>query len=106
MIKKLAAFIVLTFLLVPFASLAQSPTGSGSGNLKLADIADESIVVLSTDQGGMAGYVHQQYAFRCFGQWEIVDYYGAPIDPKDRNILRTERRLCSQRTFGDDGSED
>jgi hypothetical protein len=105
MTKKLAAFIVLTFLLVPFASLAQSPTGS-SGNLKVADIADESIVVLSTDQSGVAGYVHQQYAFLCFGQWEIVDHYGAPIDPKDQNILRSERRLCSQRTFGDDGSEE
>jgi hypothetical protein len=108
MTKKLAGvFIVLTFLAVPFVSLAQSPGAEKSvANLNLADIADESIVVLSTDQSGVAEYVHQQYAFLCFGQWEIVDHYGAPIDPKDQNILLSERRMCSQRTFSDDGSED
>jgi hypothetical protein len=108
MTKNLASFlIVLTFLVAPFVSLAQSPgTEKSVANLNTADIADESIVVLSTDQSGVAGYVHQQYAFLCFGQWEIVDHYGAPIDPKDRNLLLSERRMCSQRAFSDDGSEE
>jgi len=106
--KKKLAFIILTFLLVPFVALAQSPAASQRSieSLSIADVADESIIVLSTDQSGVAGYVHQQYAFFCSGQWEVVDHYGAPIDPKDRNVLLSERRMCSQRTFSDDGSEE
>jgi hypothetical protein len=108
MTKKLASFlIVLTFLVAPFVSLAQSPSTEKSvANLNTADIADESIVVLSTDQSGVAGYVHQQYAFLCFGQWEIVDHHGVSIDAKDRNVLLSESRMCSQRAFSDQGSED
>jgi hypothetical protein len=108
MSKKLIGFlIVLTLAVVPFVSFAQSPGAEKSvANLNIADIADESIVVLSTDQSGVAGYVHQQYAFLCSGQWEIIDHYGAPIDPKDRSVLLSERRMCSQRTFSDHGSDD
>jgi hypothetical protein len=108
MTKKLGGFfIVLTFLAVPFVSLAQSPTAEKSvANLNIADIADASIVVLSTDESGVAGYVHQQYAFLCFGQWEIVDHYGASIDAKDQNVLLSEHRMCSQRTRSDEGSEE
>lgn len=106
--KKKLAFIILTFLFVPFVALAQSPAGSQRSieSLSIADVADESIIVLSTDQSGVAGYVHQQYAFFCSGQWEVVDYYGAPIDPKDPAVMLSERRMCSQRTFSGEGSDD
>jgi hypothetical protein len=106
--KKKLTFIVLTFLVVPYVAFAQSPAGSQRSidSLSIADVADESIVMLSTDQSGVAGYVHQQYAFFCSGRWEVVDYYGAPIDPKDQEVLLSERRMCSQRTFSDDGSDE
>jgi hypothetical protein len=106
--KKLTGFlIVLSLVVVPLVSLAQSPGAQKPvANLNIADVADESIVVLSTDQSGVAGYVHQQYAFFCSGQWEIIDHYGAPIDPKDPAVLLSERRMCSQRTFSDEGSDD
>jgi hypothetical protein len=106
--KKLTGLlIVLSLVVVPVISSAQSPGAQKSvANLNIADIADESIVVLSTDQSGVAGYVHQQYAFFCSGQWETIDYYGAPIDPKDPAVLLSERRMCSQRTFSDEGSDD
>ncbi len=104
MIRKLAAFIVLTFLIVPFVSLAQSPENSIQ-NPNAADIADGSIVVLSTQETGVPGYVRQQYAFNCFGELDVVDHYGAPVDPNDQNILRTESQLCAKRFFGDSDTD-
>jgi hypothetical protein len=107
MSKKLTGFLIVMTLVVPFVSFAQSPGGQKSvANLNIADIADESIVVLSTDQSGVTGYVHQQYAFYCSGEWEIIHHYGAPIDPKDPAVLLSERRMCSQRTFSGEGSDD
>ena len=107
MTKKLAAFIVLTFLLVPFASLAQTPGSAEKSieNLSVADIADDSIVVLSQEETGAPGYVNQKYAFLCFGEFRLVDYYGAPIDPKDENVLRFERQMCSKQHFNDAGTD-
>lgn len=107
MIKKMVVFVVLAFLVVPFASLAQSPASPGKSiqDLSATDVADDSITVLSKDDTGVPGYVHQQYAFNCFGELQLVDYYGAPLDPKDPNILRLERQMCSPRFFGDDGDE-
>jgi hypothetical protein len=107
MAKKLAAFIVLTFLVVPFVSLAQSASPAKSiENLSVADIAEDSIVVLSKEETGVPGYVRQQYAFNCFGELQVTDYYGAPIDPKDPKVVGFERKMCSQRYFSDDGSEE
>ena len=107
MIRKLAAFVVLTFLVVPFASLAQSPAGTEKSiqNLSAADMADDSIVVISTEETGVPGYVRQQYASLCFGEVQITDHYGARLDPKDQQALLFERQMCAQRTFGDDGSD-
>jgi hypothetical protein len=104
MIKKLLVFTILTFLLVPFASFAQSPAKSIE-DLSVADVADDSIVVLSQEETGVPGYVYQKYAFLCFGQFRLVDHYGAPIDPKDPNVLRFERQMCSKQEFADDGSD-
>jgi hypothetical protein len=107
MIKKLAAFIVLTFLVVPFASLAQSPAGTEKSiqSLSATDIADDSIVVISQEETGVPGYVRQQVASVCFGEVQITDYYGAPLDPKDEKAVLFERQMCAQRTFADDGSD-
>jgi hypothetical protein len=105
MIKKLALFVVLIFLAVPFVSLAQS-TGKSIQNLSAADIPDDSIVVLSKEESGVPGYVNQKYAFNCFGELTVVDYYGPPLDPKDPNTLRFERQMCAPRFFGDDTDQD
>jgi hypothetical protein len=108
MIKKMTLFVVLALLAVPFASLAQSPAGPGKSiqDLSATDVADDSITVLSKDDTGVPGYVHQTYAFNCFGELQLIDYYGAPLDPKDPNVLRVERQMCSARYFGDSNSED
>jgi hypothetical protein len=74
--KKMAVFVVLAFLVVPFASLAQSPASSGKSiqDLSVNDVADDSVTVLSKEDTGVPGYVHQQYAFNCFGELRLVDY--------------------------------
>lgn len=109
MIKKMVAFIFLAFLVVPFASLAQSPAGSARSieSLNVTDIADDSIVVLSKEETGVPGYVHQKYAYLCFGEFRLVDYYGSPFDSNDQNILRFERQMCSRQQNNDyDSSND
>ena len=101
--KKVFAFIVLVFLAVPFASWAQSPSSSERSieNLSLTDIADGSIVVLSQEETGIPGYVHQKYAFNCLGEFRLVDYYGSAFDPKDQDVLQFERTMCSRQKMND-----
>lgn len=109
MMKKTAAFIVLAFLALPFGALAQSPSSSTNSieNLNVADIGDDSIVVISKEETGVPGYVHQKYAYACFGEWNLVDYYGAAFESNDQNILQLERSMCARQQFNDlDTSDD
>jgi hypothetical protein len=106
MMKKIFALIVLAFLAVPFASLAQSPWGSIE-NVGVTYIPEGSIVVLSQEETDLPGYVHQKYAFYCLGELRLVDYYGSAIDPKDQDVLRFESTMCSRQKMNDyDGSND
>jgi len=103
MIKKMAVCVVLAFLLVPFVSMAQSPVSSEKSvaNLNVADIPDDSIVVLSQEETGVPGYVHQKYAFNCLGELKLVDYYGSALDPNDKDVLRFERTMCIRQQMND-----
>ena len=85
---KAAAFIVLAFLAVPFASFAQSPSSPEKSieNLTVTDIADDSIFVLSTEETGVPGYVHEKYAFNCFGELKLVDYDGSAFHLKEKDV--------------------
>jgi hypothetical protein len=96
---KAAAFIVVAFLAVPFASFAQSPWGSIE-NLG-AYVPEDSIVVLSTEETDIPGYVHQKYAFNCLGEFRLVDYYGSAFDPKDEEVLLFERTMCTRQKMND-----
>ena len=100
MMKKIFPFIVLAFLAVPFASFAQSPWGSIE-TLSAADIAEDSIVVLSREETDIPGYVHQKYAIYCLGELRLVDYYGSAFDPKDQDVLQFERTLCARQQMND-----
>ena len=97
--KNMLPFIVLAFLVVPFVAFAQSPISLES--LSAADVADDSIVVLSQDQTDIPGYIHQKYAFRCLGELRLVDYYGSAFDPKDQDVLQFERTLCARQQMND-----
>jgi len=103
MIKKMAVFVVLAFLLVPFASFGQSPSSPQKSieNLSVTDIPDNSIVVLSQEDTGLPGYVHTKYAFNCFGALRLVDYYGAAFDPSNKDVLQFESMMCSRQHMND-----
>ena len=97
--KKMFAFIVVAFLAVPFASLAQSP------NLSVRDIPEDSVVVLSKEEADVPGYIHAKYAFRCLSELMLADYYGPTFDPKDQQVLQLERIECSHRYTNDYDSD-
>ena len=106
--KKMFIFIVVTFLAVPFASFAQSPSSPEKSieNLNVTDIPDDSIVVLSKEDTGVPGYVHETYAFNCLGELKSVDYYGSAIDPNDKDVIQFERMMCARQQNNDyEGSE-
>jgi hypothetical protein len=109
MMKKMVPFIVVAFLAVPFASFAQSPSTPEQSieNLSITDIPDDSIVVLSQQETGVPGYVHEKYAFNCLGELKLVDYYGAAFDPNDKDVLQFERAMCARQQNNDyDGSSE
>jgi hypothetical protein len=99
MITKIAGFVFFVLLLLPVTSLAQNTRDSGSSVdiPDLADIPNDSIVVLSTVETDLPGYVREKYAYvnqNCVGGFQIVDHYGRPIDPRDPNLLRDELAQC------------
>src|SRR5499426_2953695 len=99
MTNKMFAFLVLAFLAVPFVAVAQSTISLET--LNAVDIPDDSIVVLSQEETGVPGYVHQKYAFNCLGELKLVDYYGSALDPNDKDVLRFERTLCIRQQMND-----
>jgi hypothetical protein len=103
LMKKMFAFIVLAFLAVPFVSFAQSPNSPEKSieDLSVTDIADESITVLSTEETGVPGYVHEKYAFNCLGDLRLVDYFGPAFDPNDKDIIQFERTMCGRQQNND-----
>ena len=108
MMKRIVVFIVLAILVVPIASSAQSSNSSGKSieDLNIRDVPEGSIVLLSAEETEIPGYIHQRYAYNCFGEFQTVDYYGAAIDPKDPSLLSTERSLCIRSHFNlDDGQQ-
>ncbi|MGB7950633.1 MAG: hypothetical protein WCH75_23360 [Candidatus Binatia bacterium] len=106
MTKKMVTFLVIAVLALPFASLAQTGAAKSIESLSSADIADNSIIVLSTAETGVPGYVNQKYAFACFGELNLVDYYGPAFEANDRKILDMERSFCSRNEFGDKDTSD
>src|SRR6516225_7925499 len=101
--EKKVGFIVVAFLALPFASFAQSPSSPEKSieNLSVTDIPNDSIVVLSKEETDIPGYLHQQYAFNCFGELKLVDHYGAAIDPKDLDVIQFERVMCARQQNND-----
>lgn len=85
-------------------TFAQTPQAQGDSvscieDMNIADIPNESIVVISKDDSEDPGYVHEKYVFvssDCPGGAQIVDYSGPPIDPKDPNVLRNEATICAR----------
>jgi hypothetical protein len=71
----------------------------------VVDIPEDSIVVLSQEETGERGYVHEKYAFYCLGELRLVDYYGSAFDPKDQDVREFERIMCSRQKMNDYDTE-
>lgn len=86
---------LMAILYLPVAAYAQDLGGSVKS---IEDIPDGTIVVISKEETGIPGYLHEKYVFvdsNCPGGLEPVDYYGPAIDPNDPNLHMLERRVCA-----------
>ena len=93
----------LVFSIVLAISLLASSSAQSRGvseAMKEIDISahpNGSIVILDTEETGLPGYVHTQYAFldrKCGAV--LVDRYGAPVDPNDKELKQAEQQMCSE----------
>jgi len=104
-----AVVLVVIILFAPAVSLSQeSGSVTSIETLNLADIADDSIVVLSKNESGIPGVVNVKYAYVnsvCSGGVQLVDYYGSEFDPNDRSLRRSEVRRCSEDSHDDEDGD-
>ena len=77
-----------------FGAKSYSPEKSIE-NLRVADIPEDSIVVLSKEETDLSGYFHEKYAFYCLGELRLVDYYGSAFDPKDQDSSALSANVCT-----------
>jgi hypothetical protein len=101
MFRKIGVIGVLTATMsLPLAVYGQDL--SRSVDVNIPNAAQNSFVILSEEETGVPGYVHQKYAFvsqACPAGFQIVDYYGAPIDRNDPSLLIRERTMCSDSSW-------
>jgi hypothetical protein len=65
--------------------------------LQAADHPNGSIVIISREESDVPGYVHMQYAFVDQSCGAIlVDRFGPPIDPNDKELKQIEQRVCTE----------
>jgi len=100
-VKSLIFGIAMVIFLLPARSHAQSRTSPNPlEDFNPSAFPNGSIVVISEEETGVPGYVHTKYAFvdqACGAQ--IVDHYGPPVDPNDKDLLQSEKRKCTERAM-------
>jgi hypothetical protein len=101
MIRKIGVIgVLLAMLSLPLKVYGQDL--GRSEDVNIANVAQNSLVILGEEETGVPGYVHQKYAFvsqACRGGFQIIDYYGAPIDRNDPSLLVRERAMCSDNSW-------
>jgi hypothetical protein len=101
MIRKIGLIgVFMAILFLPLGAHGQDL--SRSEDINTANIADNSIVILSEEETDIPGYVHEKYAFvsvACPTGVQLVDYYGPPIDRNDPSLLVREGAMCTDRSF-------
>jgi len=98
MIRKISLIGVLMAILSP----AYGQDLSRSEDINTANVANNTFVLIGEEDTGVPGYVHQRYAFvshACPAGFQIIDYYGAPIDRNDASLQIRERNMCSDLSF-------
>jgi hypothetical protein len=93
------ALMMMSFL--PALSHAQSRlTATSVEDIDASAIANGSIVLIRAEESDMPGYVHTKYAYvdqRCGVQ--LVDRYGGPVDPRNKELIQFEQRMCTESAF-------
>ncbi len=101
MIRKIGVIgVLMAILSLPLVAYGQDP--SRSEDVNTANVANNSFVILSEEETDVPGYFHQRYAFvsqACPAGFQIIDYYGAPIDRNDASLQIRERSMCSDLSF-------
>jgi hypothetical protein len=97
-IKGLVFGVVMVSFLLPTGSYAQTRSAPDSIQPKDVSVAPlGSIVLISKEESDSPGYVHAKYAFvdhAC--DVPIVDHYGPPVNPDDKDLKQAEQRLCRE----------
>jgi hypothetical protein len=105
MIRKsavVAAMLASSYLLPAAYAQDVSRSAKSIEDINVGQTANGTIVVLAKSEAGKPDYEHIKYAFvdpGCPGGAGLVDYYGPPIDPNDRNVQRFEQRMCTNLMF-------
>jgi hypothetical protein len=92
--------VFMAILFLPLAAYGQDL--SRSEEINTANVANNTFVLIGEEDTGVPGYVHQRYAFvshACPAGFQIIDYYGAPIDRNDASLQIRERNMCSDLSF-------
>ncbi len=101
MIRKIGVIgVLMAILSLPLAVYGQDLSRSES--IDTANAAQNTFVILSEETTGFPGYVHQKYAFvsqACPAGYQIIDYYGAPLDRNDPSLLVRERAMCADSSW-------
>jgi hypothetical protein len=94
--KSLGFAIVMIISLLSSSSYGQTAPRSFE-DINPSAVANGTIVIISEEKTDVPGYVHTKYAFvdqLCGAQ--LVDHYGPPIDPNDKQLKQVEKRGCME----------
>jgi hypothetical protein len=83
-------------ILLPITSFAQTFTATSIEEIKNS-VPNGSIVIISKEESVDPEYLHTRYVFMdqaCGPQ--LVDRYGPPVDPNNRELKQTEQRMCRE----------
>ena len=106
-IKSLGFAIVLVISLLTSSSFAQNRTeGKSINDLNTSALPNGSIVIVKTEETDSPGYVHTQYAFidQSCGP-VLVDHYGPPVNPDDKELKRVEQQMCTENALNSSDGE-
>ena len=96
--RSLGLIIILAISLIAANAVAQNQ----NVNKKFDDVQatshlNGSIVIVSQEESDVPGYVHMKYAFIDQSCGAIlVDRFGPPIDPNDKELKQIEQRACTE----------
>jgi hypothetical protein len=93
------ALIMMSFL--PALSHGQTRLATTSvEDIDASAFANGSIIIISAEETDTPGYFHTKYAYvdRLCGV-QLVDRYGAPVDPRDKELMLVEQRMCTEFGF-------